>query len=213
MVKIYVADVAALEEETTYRRYYESLSPQRQAKADKIKPRSGKLLCVGAGAVLNMLLRERGLRERDMEYVFGPNGKPCFAGAPQVHFNLSHAGSRVMAAVADCEVGCDIEPVREIEEKLARRFFSESECAYIDALPESEKTAGFFRVWTLRESFVKATGAGLAGAGGLSLRFEGGRVTANGGRFYFYEKDLPAGYKCAVCTPEAVEPDWMIVKL
>ena len=51
---------------------------------------------------------------------------------------------------------------REIEvEKLAERFFSESERRALRRLPGDELRAAFFRVWTRKEAYIKATGEGL----------------------------------------------------
>jgi 4'-phosphopantetheinyl transferase len=84
------------------------------------------------------------------------NGKPCVPGA-RVKFNLSHSGELALCAVAsDREVGVDVKRVRAVPEmrRIVERFFPGEEAG---------DPAAFFRLWTRREAFVKATGRGLAG--------------------------------------------------
>ena len=61
-------------------------------------------------------------------------------------------------------VGVDLEAIRALDdiEGIARRFFSARENAALVNTPVSEQSEAFFRCWTLKEAFVKATGDGLA---------------------------------------------------
>lgn len=98
-----------------------------------------------------------------IEFHYGPEGKPSIPGQ-ELRFNLSHSGERALAAFTlGREVGVDIERVRETvhDEKIAERFFSASEAAALQALPESERDYAFFRIWTRKEAYVKARGGGL----------------------------------------------------
>jgi 4'-phosphopantetheinyl transferase len=99
-----------------------------------------------------------------LRFEAGPYGKPRLAGAPRIHFNLSHSHDRIALAVArDREVGVDVERVLRIDVLgLARRFFSRAECAKLAATDPAEQTLAFYRCWTRKESFVKALGAGLS---------------------------------------------------
>ncbi|TNF31586.1 MAG: 4'-phosphopantetheinyl transferase superfamily protein [Deltaproteobacteria bacterium] len=63
------------------------------------------------------------------------------------------------------DVGVDVEDAarrgRTVE--LADRFFAPSEVAALRALPEgAAQRDRFFRLWTLKESYIKARGQGLA---------------------------------------------------
>ena len=63
------------------------------------------------------------------------------------------------------EVGIDVEytprQVTDIDQ-LAARFFSANENAVYRALPVSDRRAAFFRCWTRKEAFIKASGEGLS---------------------------------------------------
>jgi 4'-phosphopantetheinyl transferase len=100
----------------------------------------------------------------------GRNGKPHLAPTPtqdtRLRFNVSHSEEQALFAVAlEREVGVDIEhvdpAVRVLE--LAGRFFAPEEAAVLRALPPEARHPAFFRLWTLKEALLKASGAGLSG--------------------------------------------------
>lgn len=67
----------------------------------------------------------------------------------------------VIAVFADIEFGCDIKYMDSINLKLAERFFCKSEYEFIMEHQERERKAAFYRIWTIKESFMKAVGSGL----------------------------------------------------
>lgn len=80
-------------------------------------------------------------------------------------FNLSHTAGLVACAVTrGMDVGVDVERVRRHAdiEKLARHSFAPAETASILAAPSEERHELFFAYWTLKESYIKARGMGLA---------------------------------------------------
>jgi 4'-phosphopantetheinyl transferase len=80
-----------------------------------------------------------------------------------VDINLSHSGAWIAAAVARCgRVGVDIQVEREIRTGVAERCYSPAELAWMRSAPIKEQALRFFRLWTLKESYLKATGQGLA---------------------------------------------------
>ncbi len=84
-----------------------------------------------------------------------------------VHFNISYCGTWVMVGVASNPIGVDVERIRDIEDedmdRLSQTLFSAAERRYlqlIDNLPE--KREYFFKVWTLKEAFIKGIGTGVS---------------------------------------------------
>jgi 4'-phosphopantetheinyl transferase len=97
-----------------------------------------------------------------------PSGKPALCGAPlDIRFNLSHSGDWVLLGVSlASELGVDIQLHRPLRytnvEKLSRRFFAHAEWEALMSLPDAERLSGFYRLWVLKEAFVKAQGYGLS---------------------------------------------------
>lgn len=183
------------------------LSPQRRAKAHACRHESNRLLSLGAGLALDALLATCGLREQDMTYDRNEYGKPCFAGLPELHFNLSHSGDWVLGVLSDRPVGCDVQQVKPMKHHIPDRFFHPDEAAVIAAAPEERRQALFFRYWARKEACVKAVGKGLhlpLKSFRVSLTEQTAQV--DGVLWHLTELEIP-GCTAALCTlsPELPE--------
>ena len=93
-------------------------------------------------------------------------GKPTLSGPQsEMRFNISRSGERALIACTQGrEVGVDVEKERQdIEiDDLAKRFFTTSENANLQAFPLPDRYQAFLRFWTCKEAFVKAVGRGLS---------------------------------------------------
>lgn len=119
-----------------------------------------------AAVALDACLQEVGLREATVTVAVGEHGKPFLPDHPDMHFNLSHSGNWAVCAMDKSPVGIDIEQVRDVRFKaLAARHFTPDENAWLAA--HADRRQAFFRLWTAKESLLKACGTGLAG--GLSV--------------------------------------------
>lgn len=104
----------------------------------------------------------------DWTFVRNSHGRPEIAGpagGPNLRFNLSNTRGLIACLVAlDRDVGADVEDTerRGGSLEVADRFFSPFEVDALHALPEGSQRARFFEYWTLKESYIKARGMGLA---------------------------------------------------
>ena len=117
---------------------------------------------------------------KDFEFELGEYGRPQLrrkggnpslsqsgsdAGLDTLSFNLSHSRERFVVAVSRAGVvGVDVEysaRSRRVE-RLMTRYFSPAEQAALMALPAPLRQARFYTLWTLKESYIKAKGMGLA---------------------------------------------------
>lgn len=62
-----------------------------------------------------------------LRYHYGVHGKPYLTDYPQLYFSLSHSGEYAALAIAECEVGLDIQQKRPISVSMAKRLLSEQE--------------------------------------------------------------------------------------
>lgn len=207
MIKLLLADVLPLDDSAVYDGIYGRVSLERRSVADSFRFRKDRLLSLGAAALLDLGLAEFGLCEKDMSYGRTAHGKPFFKNAPDIHFSISHSSSKVAVAFSDREVGCDIEEISDIDLAVAERYFHRAEYEAIMAENGQEKRwRAFFRYWTLKESYMKATGIGLS----LPVVAEPLPHEV----FTFISPDSFPGYECALCyRPESGTPQVEHVKL
>ena len=79
------------------------------------------------------ICRATKLSNNQLEFSVNAYGKPLLTNGSHIHFNISHAGHYVACAVADEPVGIDIEIINLADLKIAERFFTQDEMAYIMA--------------------------------------------------------------------------------
>lgn len=148
MVKAWAADITPLYDRECYENYYALVPDFRKQKADNLRLDKMKAQSVGVWILWEKIRAQYALPE----------------DAPH---NFSHSGSLVMcAACVDGrheQVGCDVEKEGALRLKVAERYFCREEYETITA-EESEdvRTELFYRYWVLKESFMKATGKGMA---------------------------------------------------
>lgn len=87
-------------------------------------------------------------------------GKPYLKNNCDVFFNISHCHEMAVCTICDSEVGIDVENIRSYHPRVAKRVFSDKENEILES--SDNKDEDFFRIWTLKESFVKAIGIGIS---------------------------------------------------
>lgn len=156
MVKVYVMAVENLPDPKEFPQIMEGLSDKRKEKILCFKRTINRKQSLGAGLLLKHILGEYNLNFEDMYY--GEKGKPEIKG---IHFNLSHSEDMVVCAVSEKAVGCDVEKVGEYRNGIAERYFTENEIAYLNLFDGEESKEEFYRLWTMKESYLKMTGEGV----------------------------------------------------
>jgi len=122
-------------------------------------------------------------------------GKPYPANAPGIHFNISHSGDIVVCALSDAPVGVDIEVFRAVKPGVAKRFFSDDENEFI-SLGGINPDMAFFKIWTMKESYVKWEGRGLSA---LLDTFSVLEIKRKGSPVFHYV-DIRPDACCHVCS-------------
>jgi len=126
--------------------------------------RSHRRFVASYGMLRNILSQTVGEPPQAIRIHRTEHGKPYLADYPELAFNLSHTGDRLIIAVGrNCRLGIDVETCkpRPNLRALVAKCFAEVEAAWWQALPDSDKNREFYRYWTRKEAFVKATGRGI----------------------------------------------------
>ena len=97
-----------------------------------------------------------------IEFSVNQNNKPYLESHSHTYFNISHTKNHIVMAVADEEVGVDIEEIvcKKSFMSIARRYFSNCEVDVLERSTHLEKD--FYTLWTLKESQVKRSSLGIA---------------------------------------------------
>lgn len=164
-VHLWRIDLAAVASQS---RWQEILSEDERRRAARFHFARDRDRYSATRALLRMILA--GYLSADpssLQFTYSEKEKPSLASpdSTAIEFNVSHSGSSALLAFARGRlVGVDVEQIRTDfdHEKIATRFFSESEREELSALPPSERATAFFRCWTRKEAYIKAVGIGLS---------------------------------------------------
>ena len=115
-----------------------------------------------------VLSRYQAVRPEEWVFSEGPRGRPEIAAPllePRLEFNIAHSADLVMLGVTSGRaLGVDAESLtmRDVDIAGLDRYFAAEESAALLALPARARRRRFFELWTLKESYIKARGMGLA---------------------------------------------------
>ncbi|MFI2859291.1 4'-phosphopantetheinyl transferase family protein [Paenibacillus sp. JSM ZJ436] len=192
--------------------YLEMLLQKASAeKIDKIKrfhrPIDAYRSLLGDLLVRAIVSMEYNLPNEQIRFGYHPYGKPYLLDQPLFSFNLSHSGDWISLIwnTAGSEIGVDVEKIGTAHMNIAERFFCRDE--YMDLLnkDDNERTEYFFRLWTLKESYIKARGMGLSiPLNSFSFKHNQNRYwhSPQAGGYYFYSDHLDSKHLLAACTQE-----------
>jgi 4'-phosphopantetheinyl transferase len=158
------------------------LSRDEGARADRFQTSIARSRFVMTRGWLRVVLASAlDLEPGQIEFSYGTNGKPALAGTHHgspLSFNVSHSGGYALIGTATAKaIGVDIEQIRPMPRFLdmATDYFSAAEARDVMARPEADRLRAFFRCWTRKEAFMKATGDGLGIAlNGFSVSLDDG---------------------------------------
>jgi 4'-phosphopantetheinyl transferase len=140
------------------------LSEEERRKVSFYKFEHTQLSYVVSQAVLRMLLASYlDVKPADVKLGTHKKGKPYLIHDRSIFFNISNSYDLcVFAFSCDAEVGIDLEKIRDLPDidQLIQKNLTRRERKYLLKDP-AQKLNWFFRFWTFKESYLKATGEGM----------------------------------------------------
>ena len=176
------------------------MEEKRWKDIEKLKAQVDKKRSFVSGYLLDSMCRDLEIEHPIYEYT--QNGKP-FLYSSECTFNISHSGDyAVLAYQVNAEpIGVDIQKIRLMRDGMERRLLHEKET---ERLSEGNKNRMDYlnRLWSVKESFVKMTGEGLArDFRSIYVDFETGTVQAEDRMpCVFSVCEWKEEYFLAVCT-------------
>ena len=122
------------------------------------------------------------------------NGKPYFTNS-ELYFNISHSYPYVVCSFADCDVGIDIEKMRDVSKKTAQRVFTNDELELLNTGAE------FLQIWTAKECVIKAAGGSIVADCKKADVSSFSECVLEGKKYYLKRVDIPECI-CFVATAE-----------
>ena len=215
---MYCCDLNTMDSGWCFHKALDLLPPYRRAKTEQFYFDKDKKMSVLTWLLLKYAMFHMGIRNFENCILFGKYGKPFLSDSNGIHFNLSHSNSMAFCAISDSEVGCDVEFTNTFDWRLISRFhFTELENTY---LQKKDNLDDFFKIWTLKESFTKFTGAGLympLNSFSVSINREHISIHYTSGGlnccccFYYFKSE--SGYHFACCSGKKIPPETKIRNL
>ncbi|MGI2789140.1 4'-phosphopantetheinyl transferase family protein [Bacillus cytotoxicus] len=161
-MKVFTLHIDRLLQTSEFHTLMKHISPERITKINQLVfPKDKHRSLLSEIFVRFIIQEELHLPNHNITFQVGPYGKPFVENLPSFHFNISHSGNWIVCAI-DCHpIGIDIEKIAPIDYSIAKHFFCYEEYEDLMAKIEPERMAYFYHLWTIKESFVKQSGAGL----------------------------------------------------
>ncbi len=150
------------------------LSEDEREKAYHFKFTKDQEQFILSRGILRCLLGEYlGVSPENVEIIYGLWGKPHVLTDQSLFFNISHSKDYALyAVVKNYEVEIDLEyrnPKLDIED-MALNVFSPQKLRHWKNIHPANKMNTFFKYWTCKEAFLKASGKGWLGDFKLTLK-------------------------------------------
>ncbi len=159
-----------------------NLSEEEQKRADRFKFEKHRNRFTVSHSILRILLAHYlDINPASIQYRYSEKGKPELEANGNfipLYFNMSHSGKKAIFAFSgDVPVGIDIEYIKPFQdvERIAKRFFSKAEYDALNLLEPPKRLIAFFKLWTLKEAYLKATGKGIGALESIEVVFYDGR--------------------------------------
>ena len=144
----------------------EGLSPEECIRAEKLLNPSQRIAFASAHRNLRKLISKIvGTTSTSLTFDTAQTGKPLCTSHPDIRFNLSHTHGAVAIAISEERaVGIDIEAIRPLPELdgMIASVATKYEFEELQNLTTADCLQAFYKLWTAKESIVKANGIGLS---------------------------------------------------
>lgn len=194
--------------ESDLRSWRETLDRDELERADRFRFARERDAFLAAHALTRSMLSEAtGLPADRFRYVTGRFGKLALVDAEShghLNFNLSHTRGFVSCALALRPIGVDVETSDpHVDLAIVDRFFAPEEARAVRGAALECATATFFRLWTLKEAFIKATGEGFdRPLASFSFELDPVRISFHPERDYRSRRDGPENWRFVELRPD-----------
>lgn len=135
----------------------------------------------------------------EISFDFNENKKPFIISQPDFHFNISHSGNWMTMILSNNPCGIDVEIIQPDFnfKEVMQSAYHPDEIGYVQQ--SQDNTKAFFRIWTIKESFLKATGVGLIDNLSDLNMMENSTLLEDTIPWQIQSYMIDQGYWCSIC--------------
>lgn len=203
---IYCIHIDSVLDETIFNEMIDFVSFEKKAKINRFRKPIDAIRSLYGDLIIRLVLcKHYGFTNDKILYGYQEFGKPYLLQHPHLHFNISHSGDWVVGVVSTDLIGIDVEKIISIKQDVSLLALTNEENKKIQQLNEIDKSDFFFTLWTLKESYAKATGKGLSeGLNTLSISTDNDIISIKKNekriQAYFEILECIEGYKFCWCS-------------
>ena len=188
MQAVYVLDIKDIAQE--YERVVKVLPLCAVDKAKRYKEENDRLRSLGGALLIEAFTAKSPI-------LYNEYGKPYKAEPP--YFNISHSGDKVGIFLSDsCEVGFDIQHIKNYNAKLSDYVFVEEEKAGL-------KDGTDFAVrWAMKEAAAKCVGSGLKSVKSQALKEISAETFIFGTEKLYYKNYIDDKHAISLCSYQKI---------
>ena len=189
----------------------QNASPERKNASRALSRIEDRIRSYTSECLLRKTLGDIGISKSRLTIITNAFGKPELANFPDVHFNISHSENCVVCAVSSQPIGVDVEKIKPIDYSMTKICFSENERLQLIQRLDNDRLDYFFRLWTMKESYIKALGTGLSKeltSFSVNLHRNIGSVfdPMQPDTYHLFEYDIHPAYKLSLCSMLPIKP-------
>ncbi len=197
-----VANLSELRKEDVFAKHFLLVSDKKQQQIANIRQGEERIRSLGAARLLQISMNS--YFHTQNEYyptAVDSMGKPYLL-SHAAQFSLSHSGMYAACVIDELPIGIDIQEMdREITD-MHYKILTAQELEFLTQYPsEQERQTCFFKIWSAKESYMKAIGSSMLQAKKIAVADQNGlytSLTQATGTFYFYHL-LMEKYTLSIC--------------
>lgn len=100
-----------------------------------------------------------GISPNQWEIYYNEFGKPLVKSERDIYYSVSYSKDWILCIVSNKSIGIDVEYIKCIDYKSISEYFHD--CENIQVNSAKDQLSEFYKIWTLKESYLKLLGTGL----------------------------------------------------
>src|SRR5690554_797379 len=128
MLKVYGAKINNEVDKKLYEKALSYIPENKQKRVKRFLKYEDSLRTLIAEVLIRkIIMQELKIPNGEIFFKINNYGKPYLKDWDEFHFNISHSGKWVVCAISNKPVGIDVERIKDLNIKIADRFFSKEE--------------------------------------------------------------------------------------